>query len=168
MNAELEVCAAAFFRIKGKNVVTEQEFTMSVAFDNKWMSVKEAEQLIKSLVSAGILVKSNGYLKPANDLSAVHVPIAYRPSEELKKSLAGTSETKAPAAAPEPPADIFMELIGVAVANGIPKGKFVAESNIIKKRLGVETCVAALLLLRDNGIKIDGYKDRVYTQVLGK
>lgn len=61
-----------------------------------------------------------------------------------------------------------MELIGVAVANGIPKGKFVAESNIIKKRLGVETCVAALLLLRDNGIKIDGYKDRVYTQVLGK
>ena len=144
MNAELEVCAAAFFRIKGKNVVTEQEFTMSVAFDNKWMSVKEANQLMKVLVSEGILTRSNGYLKPAKDLSATQVPIAYRPSEELRKSLAGTSEKKAPAAAPEPPADI------------------------VKKRLGVETCVAALLLLRDNGIDIERYKDRVYAQVLGK
>ena len=168
MNAELEVCAAAFFRIKGKNVVTEQEFTMSVAFDNKWMSVKEANQLMKVLVSEDILTRSNGYLKPAKDLSAAHVPIAYRPSEELRKSLAGTSEEKAPAATPEPPADIFVELIDVAVANGLPKGKFVAESNIVKKRLGVETCVAALLLLRDNGIDIERYKDRVYAQVLGK
>ena len=168
MNSELEVCAAAFFRIKGKNVVTEQEFTMSVAFDNKWMSVKEAEQLIRVLVANGILIRSNGYLKPAHDFSAVRVPIAYRPSDELRKSLAGTTEVKAPAAAPEPPADIFMELIDVAVANGIAKGKFVAESNIIKKRLGVETCVAALLLLRDNGIDIERYKDRVYAQVLGK
>jgi hypothetical protein len=168
MSDDLETCAAAFFRIKGKDVVTEKEFTMSVALEYKWVSVAEADRLLKVLISQGILTRSNGYIKPAKDLSAVRVPVAYRPSEELRKSLAGTSEVKPAKAAPEAPADIFMELIDMAVANGLPKGKFVAESNIVKKRLGVETCVAALILLRDNGIDIEGVKDRVYAQVLGK
>lgn len=168
MSDELEICAAAFFRIKGKDVVTDKEFIMSAALDFKWMSVKESENLLKTLVSKGLLTRNNGYVKPAKDLSAVQVPIAYRPSDAFRKSLAGTVSEPPAVKSAEPTSDVFMELIAEAVANGIPKSKFVAESNVMKKRLGVEICVAALLLLRDNGVDIGKWEDRVYTQVREK
>ncbi len=167
MADELLTCIAAFFRIKGKDVVTEQEFKMSVTLELKWMSMKEAEVLMKRCISTGLLVRSNGYLKSAQDLSSVPVPIAYKPSEDLKNLLSGTVESKPAPAAPSTP-DIFGEMMEVAAANGIQKGKFVSECNAVKKRLGVEICVAGLLILRDSGVDIEEMKDRVYTQVLGK
>jgi len=166
MADELETCIAAFFRIKGKDVVTEQEFKMSVTLELKWMSMKEAEVLMRNCIASGLLVKSNGYLKSSKDLSSVPVPIAYKPSDELKKILSGTVESKPAPAAPSQP-DLFGEMMELAAANGIQKGKFVSECNAVKKRLGVEISVAGLLILRDNGVDIGKLKDRVYTQVLG-
>ena len=171
MADELETCIAAFFRFKGKDVVTEQEFKMSVTLELKWMSMKEAEALMNRCIATGLLAKSNGYLKPAKDLSSVPVPIAYKPSEDLEKLLSGTVESKPePKPAPAPPSqpDVFAEMMDIAAANGIQKGKFVSECNAVKKRLGVEIYVAGLLVLRDSGIDIEKLKDRVYTQVLGK
>ena len=167
MADELETCLAAFFRFKGKDVVTEQEFKMSVALELKWMSMKEAEALIKRCVSSGLLVKNNGYLKPANDLSSIPVPIAYKPSDDIRKSLSGTVESK-PASPPSAQLDVFAEMMELAAANGIQKGKFVSECNAVKRKLGVEICVAGLLILRDSGVDIGKVKDRAYAQVLGK
>lgn len=170
MDNELEVCAAAFFRSKGKDTVTVNEFKMSISLEFKWVSVKEAEQLMSALISAGLIVKNGDYLKPSKDFSSVQVPMAYKPSETLKKSLSGTStKTVAPkkrAAQTEGQPDVFFDLINVAVEHGIPKAKFVAESNALRKKLGVQTCVAALLLLRDSGVDIKKWEDRAYAQVL--
>ena len=167
MADELETCLAAFFRFKGKDVVTDQEFKMSVALELKWMSMKEAEALMKRCISIGLLVKNNGYLKPAKDLSSVPVPIAYKPSEDIKKLLSGTVESE-PSPAPSAQKDVFAEMMDIAAANGIQKGKFVSECNAVKRRLGVEICVAGLLILRDSGVDIEKIKDRAYAQVLGK
>ncbi len=166
MTSELETCAAAFFRIKGKDVVTDKEFTMSMSLDLRWMSVDESKILINKLIAAGILTRSNGYLKPVNDLSAVQVPIAYRPSETLRAGLSGTVEKSTPPAAKPQTGDIFSEMMETAVGLGIQKGKFVSECNSAKKRLGVDIIVAGLLILRDSGADIEKLKDRVYTQVL--
>ncbi|MCQ2078984.1 MAG: DUF2240 family protein [archaeon] len=168
MASELEICAAAFFRIQGKDVVVEEEFRMSIALNYKWMSVKEADQLMKTLLGSGIIVKSNGYLKPAKDLSAIPVPIAYRPSEELRKQLSGTVKVAAPSKTSAAPKDLFVEMLDIAVDHGIPRGKFVSESNILKKKLGVETVVAAIIILRDNGIDTKELEERAYAQILLK
>lgn len=169
MADEFEVCTAAFFRSKGKDVVTEEEFYMEISLGLKWMSHADSKLLKKALVEKGILVCSNGLLRPARDLGEVQVPLMYKPSAELKKSLSGTSEKpvpKAPAKKTVPEeGDIFVEMIGIAEANGLQKGKFVSESNILKKKLGVDTCVAALILLRDAGVDTEGLDDRVYAQV---
>ncbi len=166
MASELETCAAAFFRIKGKDVVTDKEFTMSMSLDLRWMSVEESKNLVNKLISSKILVRSNGYLKPVNDLSAVPVPIAYRPSDELRASLSGTVEKTAPAPGKPQSGDLFSEMMEMAVGLGMQKGKFVSECNAVKKKLGVEITVAGLLVLRDSGADIEKMKDRVYTQVL--
>lgn len=167
MASELETCAAAFFRIKGKDVVTDKEFTMSMSLDLRWMSVEEAKNLMNKMISAGILTRSNGYLKPTKDLSAVQVPIAYRPSEDLRTGLSGTVERPAPVEEKPRTEDLFSEMMGIAVGLGIQKGKFVSECNSTKKKLGVDIIVAGLLILRDSGADIGKLKDRVYTQVLG-
>lgn len=173
MSDELITCAAAFFRVKGKDVVTEKEFTMSLTLDYKWLSIKEADNLMKILLAKGIVVKNNGYLKATPNLSTVQVPIAYRPSDDLKKSLSGTIEIQVekPSTRPAPAAgspNLFVEMMGIAESLGIPKSRFVSESNILKKKLGVDTTVASLIILRDAGADIGKLKDRVYTQVLGK
>lgn len=168
MASELETCAAAFVRIKGKEVFTETEFKMEVTLNLKWVSAKEADRLVRILLAENIVCKSNGYLKISKDLSAVRVPIAYRPSEDLKKSLSGTVAVKTPVSVSDKPLDLFEEMMGIAVENGIQKGKFVSECNVLRKKLGIDTCVAGLLLLRDSGVDIGKLKGRAYARVLGK
>lgn len=168
MTDELEICAAAFVRIKGKEVFTESEFKMEVNLNLKWVSAKEADLLIKALVSRNIFSKNNGFIKVAKDLSSVQVPIAYHPTDALKKSLSGTMKNDDPAPASDAPRDMFIELMDMAVENGIQKGKFVSECNILKKKLNVDTSVAALILLRDWGVNIEKVKDLAYTQILEK
>lgn len=166
MADEFEICTAAFFRSKGKEVVTVKEFTMSVSLEFKWLSAKNTELLLKRLLAEGYLTKTGDYLKPGKDFSAVRIPIAYRPSEDLIKSLPGT--VKKPASEAPQGQDIFMELMSIAEQRGISRGKFVSESNAIRKKIGVDTSVAGLIILRDNGVDVEELKDRVYTQVLKK
>lgn len=166
MADELEVCAAAFFRIKGKEVVTSKEFTMSVSLDFKWLSAKNTEILLKKLLENGYIVKSGDYLKPGKDFSAIRVPVAYRPSEDLVKSLSGTVPKPVEKPAKAPAKDMFITLMDLAEQNGIAKGVYVSESNAIKKKIGVESSVAALIFLQEKGVDISEVKDLVYAQVL--
>lgn len=168
MSVEAVECAAAFFRSKGKDVVTAKEFAMSVSLDLKWMSVKDAEALLALLVEAGAVEESNGYARPAGDYTAVQVPIAYSPPESLKKAAAervAKGRRRGVADRLAAPGDMFPEMVEKAVAAGIPKGEFVSECNSVRRRLGVEMVAAALLVLRDAGVDIAGLADRAYAQI---
>ena len=172
MSDETVVCAAAFFRIRGKEFVTEKEFTMCVSLDLKWMSVKEARFLEHVLLRSKAVVLSDGYLKPAADYSDVQVPIAYRPSAELKKMASEyTEKDSSGTSAPKmkdndaAPADMFPEMVKRAADNGVDRKKFISECNSTKKALGIEICAAALLVLRDCGTDITGLSDKVYAQI---
>ena len=92
MTDELTVCAAAFFRNKGKNVITEPEFLMVTSMDLHWMPYGKAKQLLAAMLSEKVLVKSGEYLKPSFEISDIDVPVAYRPSDSLIGSLSQVKE----------------------------------------------------------------------------
>ena len=49
MADEYVVCTAAFFRNKGKNVITENEFLMVISMDLHWMPYGKAKVLLGEL-----------------------------------------------------------------------------------------------------------------------
>ncbi|MDR3283364.1 MAG: DUF2240 family protein [Candidatus Methanoplasma sp.] len=155
MKDEVSVCAAAFFLSRGKDVVTAKEFVMGVSLDLRWMSVREAERLSSLLVERGVLRRSGDFLKPAGGLSSLDVPAAYRPSAALLDTL------RAAPVASETKNDVLGDIVGAAVAAGASKGKFIAECNRTRKRLGTNMEAAALVHLRDLGVDAGTFADRV-------
>ncbi|MDD2626482.1 MAG: DUF2240 family protein [Candidatus Methanomethylophilus sp.] len=172
MSDEAAVCTAAFFRIRGKDVVTPKEFTMTVSLDLKWMPVKEAGALMDLLLERKILTRNNGYLRPTTDLSDLQVPIAYRPSEDFRQEI--TARLKKPAARSKgvkPKSDgndLFPILVQQAVAAGLAKGAFIGECNGVRKKLGINISAAALLVLRDRGINVTALCQQVYDSLTRK
>lgn len=168
MSGEEIECAAAFFRARGKNLVTPKEFEMSVSLDLKWMSVREAQALQAILLESKAIVLSNGHLKPADDYSDVQVSVAYRPGGALMKKVSERTKGGKPRPAvtkkKAPTRDIFPEMLEIAVGAGMPKGKFVSRSNTVKRRLNIEMAAAALLVLRDAGVDVSGISEKVYNQ----
>ncbi len=168
MASELETCAAAFFRIKGKDTVTINEFKMTVTFESRWVSVKEAEALLSKMISEKLVTKTGDYLKASAELAGIQVPMAYRPSDSFKKSLASMTVTKVSEkpTTQVPKKDMFSELVDTALTAGIQKPKFVSDCNVLKKKLDIDISVAALIILRDNGIDINDLIPKVYDQFL--
>lgn len=168
MAEELEICAAAYFRSIGKDVTTTEEFVMGASLELKWMSPSDAKLLLALLVRKGIVSQRDGYVRPATDLSAVDVPLAYRPPKELTESLHAKSQTDAPAKTaerPAAPADVFPTLMDRAVESGMERRDFIQNCNRIQKRLDIEIGVAALIVLRDAGTDVSPYLDAVYDSV---
>lgn len=167
MPDELETCLAALFLNKGKDVLTVKEFSMYVSLDLRWMQVKDANDLMELLLKRKLLTRSGDYLRPNMDLSSVDVPVAYRPSEDLIKTL----KVSEPAARPEPAntsQDIFHELIQKAAEYGMNKGTFISECNKISKRTNVDIEVASLMVLRDKGMDVLPYIDGVRSVILNR
>lgn len=164
MSDELTVCAAAFFRNKGKNVITETEFLMVVSMDLHWMPHGNAKLLLKALLSKGILLRNGDYLRPSFDVSEIDVPVAYRPSEKFIASLKPIPEEDAPTPkrAVSSGNGILDEMISVASAAGIQKRTFVSESNAVSKRLDIDMLAAGLIVLRDKGVDIAPFVGPVY------
>lgn len=168
MTDELTVCAAAYFRSIGKDVTTPDEFVMGTSLELKWMSPSDSKLLLAALVKAGVVVQKDGYVRPASDLGAVDLPLAYRPPKELVESLhakSQTSEKKAPAKNNADPADVFPTLMSKAVEAGIERRDFIQNCNRIQKRLDIEIGVAGLIVLRDAGVDVSPYLDAVYDSV---
>jgi hypothetical protein len=161
MTDELVICAAAFFRSKGKDVVTPKEFVMGVSLDLRWMPVADAERLADILSEKKILVRNGEYLKPSMDLSGTEVPVAYRPSDTLLAFL-----NSAPARAK--PKDVLSDMVSAAVGSGMDRGKFISECNKVKKRLSIDMEAAALIILRDAGADISGYAESIRETIIGR
>jgi len=166
MADEATVCAAAFFRSVGKDVTTSDEFVMTSSLELKWMSPSDAKLLLKFLLNSGILNKKGDFIRSSSDLSTLDVPLAYRPSAEfLGQIRSGKAPVKAPAPKKEVGPDMFHMLMDVALSNGLQAKDFVPTCSKIQKRLGIDIAVAALIVLRDNGVDVSPYADDVYAYV---
>jgi len=166
MTDELTVCAAAYFRSIGKDVTTTEEFVMSTSLEMKWMSPSDSKLALKMLLARGILTQKGEFIRPSNDLSALDVPLAYKPSpgfiEMIRSKPAATS---APAPKNEATPDLFHTMIDIAKKNGIETKDFVPACTRIQKRLGIDVGAAALIVLRDNGVDITELTGTVYSGV---
>lgn len=168
MTDELAVCVAAYFRSIGKDVTTSEEFVMTASLKMKWMSPSDAKSLLAHLVSHNLVTNKDGFIRPNGDVSSIDVPMAYRPSAELVSRIHGVapaprvSETKN-----SNDADVFQELKEMATGSGMVIGEFVKSCNTIQKRLNIDIRVAALIVLRDKGLDVGKYMERVYTAVSG-
>lgn len=171
MADELTVCAAAYFRSIGKDVTTPEEFVMGTSLELKWMSPSDSKLLLSAMVRAGVVTQKDGYVRPASDLGAIDLPLAYRPPKELVESLhESKSQTteKAPAQKKQADtADVFPMLMERAVEAGMQRRDFIQSCNRIQKRLDIEIGVAALIVLRDAGADVSPYLDAVYDSVKG-
>ncbi len=160
MADELTVCAAAFFRNKGKDVVAEKEFTMGISLDLRWMSVKESQALMDTMVSSGVLELKDGYLRPKFDGAELEIPMAYRPSAELIASV--TSKKK------KTENGLFPEMISIAEKSGMRRAGYIAACNALQKKLDVDIEVAGVIVLRDIGADVSSLYKKVYDAVLKK
>jgi len=165
MPDELEVCLAALFLNKGKDVLTAKEFTMYVSLDLRWMQTKDADSLLKALIGKGLMSRTGDYLRPLFDTSKIDVPVAYRPSDALIQGLK---------AIPEPPAakkvdaspSVLQQLIAKALDSGMGKDTFISECNKISKKMDIDMEVAAIMILRERGVDITPFTEGVRSSVL--
>lgn len=168
MTDELTTCAAAYFRSIGKDVATTEEFVMGVSLELKWMSPSDAKLLLAALEKAGTVTSRNGYVRPAEDLASVDLPLAYRPSAEVLERIHQKSQTPEHQTTPKDdgqPVDMFPTLMDRAVAAGMQRRDFIQNCNKVQKRLDIEVAVAALIVLRDAGVDIAPYLDAVYGSI---
>ena len=165
MTDELTTCAAAFFRSIGKDVTTAEEFVMTASLEMKWMSPSDSKLLLSTLISEGILVRKGDFVRPAGDLGAVDVPLAYRPSQEVMDAIHKKPEQKAVEKKTDTQPDPFHVLMDKAVGSGMERRDFIQSCNKIQKRLNIDIGAAALIVLRDNGTDIAPYVDMVYDSV---
>ena len=169
MTDELTTCAAAFFRSIGKDVTTAEEFVMTASLEMKWMSPSDSKLLLSTLIFEGILERKGDFVRPASDLGAVDVPLAYRPSPEVMDAIHRKPEQKA-AEKPvekkvEAQPDPFHVLMDKAVESGMERRDFIQNCNKIQKRLNIDIGAAALIVVSDNGTDIAPYVDMVYDSV---
>ncbi len=160
MTDEMTVCAAAFFRTIGKDVTTSDEFVMVTSLELKWMSPSDSKLLLKMLLTKGVLARKGDFIRPNGDLSGLDLPLAYKPSQDLVDAVHGRGPLvqSKPEAAP----DMFHILMDVALKNGIQAKDFVPACSKIQKKLDVDISVAALIVLRDSGVDIEGRIEPVY------
>ena len=170
MSDEMSICAAALFRSKGKDAMTPKEMRMYISLDLKWMSAKEADALIAAMISSGAMKQAGGYIRPGADYSGLQVPIAYRPSEALRKAAATGKQPAKIAKTQTPPAadseDMFPKLVALSGKYGWDnRGKFISECNSIKRKLSTDIAVAALLVLRDSGADVKALAGEIYEKI---
>ena len=166
MPDELEVCLAALFLNKGKDVLTAKEFTMYVSLDLRWMQTKDADSLLRTLIGKGLMSRTGDYLRPLFDTSAIDVPVAYRPSDALIKSLKAAPEPVAKKSNASP--DVLQQLIAKAIDSGMGKDTFISECNKLSKKMDIDMKVAGLMILRERGVDIAPFTEGVRSSVLSK
>lgn len=165
---EMTVCAAAFFRNKGRDVIAEKEFTMGVSLDLRWMTVKEAGALVNAMKSSGVLELKDGYLRPKFNISEIEVPMAYRPSAGLIKGIQSVAPKPEAEEKPQSDDNVFAEMMSMAEESGMRRAGFIAACNAMSKRLDVDIEVAGMMVLRTIGADVSGLYDRVRETVISK
>jgi hypothetical protein len=101
VNNELAVCTAAFFRNKGKDVITVNELIMTISLDYRWMDTTAASRFVKLILKYGLVTASkDNLLKASGQLSEIDIPVAYRPTADLIKFIKETNMVPEPTKTP--------------------------------------------------------------------
>ncbi len=153
---ELETCLGVLFKRKGKNVMTETEFMLTVSFDYRWFTPREAQTLLDISVKRGLLVRTEEFLRPNFDIKDVEASLSFRPSKEV---LSGDKEE----------VSLFAQLIQLISDKGkLKKRDAVARVNRTQERLGVDVEVAAVLVARDLGADVGPFLEPVRKEILAR
>ena len=151
----LAVTVAAPFKHTRKERLKNSEFIFYLTIDRKWMSRDQANQLLERARDAGMVEVAEGWVRPLLDLSAVTVPVGFRPDSRV---LEGEEASQV--------------LIGrIASDRGIPPAEVVAEVNrVIREGFdgNLRLPAAAVVVARRHGVGFADLLDRLMVEVLKK
>jgi len=143
---QLKQTIAFLFRRKGKEVLSEKEFSLSLSMDTHWFSPKESSQLIEKALSSKLLIKTEKGLKPNFDYKKIEIPSDFKPSKDIL----------------EYTEDVFLSIVnGVSEKTGMDKKNIIAEINRRQDELNIEIEAVALLLARKYNLDISKFLDDV-------
>ncbi|MBU4189377.1 MAG: DUF2240 family protein [Candidatus Thermoplasmatota archaeon] len=143
---QLKQTIAFLFRRKGKEVLSEKEFSLSLSMDMHWFSPKESAKLIEKALSSKLLVKTEKGLKPNFDYGNLEIPIGFKPSKDIL----------------EYKEDMFLSILNeISEKTGMDKKGIIAEINRRQDELNIEIESVALLLARKYNIDMSKFFDDV-------
>ncbi|HVO77268.1 MAG TPA: DUF2240 family protein [Methanomassiliicoccales archaeon] len=152
---DLETCLALLFKRKGKNVLTEKEFVFSASMDFRWLSPKEAQQLLELGVKKGLLESKDGFVKPTFQYKEMEIPVNFHPCKDVLKE--GVEQS------------MFSQILDdIARTTGQKRREIVAKVNKLQERLSVDVEVAALAIAKDSGVDVSKYVDRVRDEIIAR
>lgn len=79
----LQITVAAPFKHTRKSGMRKNELVYYYALDRKWMSTDQANQLLRRAEEEGLLGLDNGMFTPRFDLSAITIPIGFKPTSAI-------------------------------------------------------------------------------------
>lgn len=79
----LQVTVAAPFKHTRKAGMRKNELVYYYALDRKWMSTDQANQLLRRAEEEGFLSLENGIFTPRFDLTAITIPIGFKPTSAI-------------------------------------------------------------------------------------
>lgn len=173
---DIRLCIAAFFRSKGKNVVTSDEFLMGISMNMRWMSYKDAERLLSFSAANGLVEIDGEYVRPLFDITSIDIPVGYRPSTDILASVPADAVPAEKAAdmktvdetAVAEQEDVLPKLIAKAVSMDIDRKDFMSYCRTIQKKMNIDIEVAAIMVLRDNGADVSDMIAPVRNAVKGR
>jgi hypothetical protein len=74
---------AAPFRHTRKDRLKKNEIVYYLAFDRKWMSIEQANVILKRALDEGLVGYDGEMLAPKFDIRSVEIPIGYKPSQSV-------------------------------------------------------------------------------------
>ncbi|HUK92583.1 MAG TPA: DUF2240 family protein [Methanomicrobiales archaeon] len=151
----LPVTVAAPFKHTRKEKLQKSEFIFYLTIDRKWMSRDQANQLLEKAKAAGMVEVADGWVKPLLDLSAITVPVGFKPDSGIFES--------------DEPSQV---LIGrIAAARGVPPAEVVAEVNrVIREGFdgNLRLPAAAALVARRYKVGFEDLRESLTVEVLEK
>ncbi|HTY15970.1 MAG TPA: DUF2240 family protein [Methanoregulaceae archaeon] len=79
----LIVTIAAPFRHTRKDRLKKNEIVYYLAFDRKWMSIEQANNILKRALDEGLVAYDGEMLAPGFDIATVDIPVGYKPSSAV-------------------------------------------------------------------------------------
>jgi hypothetical protein len=151
----LPVTVAAPFKHTRKEKLQKSEFIFYLTIDRKWMSRDQANQLLERAKAAGMVEVADGWVRPLLDLSAITVPVGFKPDSRIFES-----------------DEASQVLVGrIAAARGVPPADVVAEVNrVIREGFNgnLRLPAAAVIVAKRYNIRFDDLRESLTVEVLRK
>jgi len=79
----LIVTIAAPFRHTRKDRLKKNEIVYYLAFDRKWMSIEQANTILKRALDEGLIAYDGEMLAPKFEIASIDIPVGYKPSSAV-------------------------------------------------------------------------------------